>query len=110
MRTRLIVIAAVALCLAADAPKDDAKKDQEKLQGEWTLVSGERDGETLPEDLVKSLKRTVTGDKVAVSRDGQDLSKGTFTLDPSKKPKTIDVKLEGSDQPVQGIYEIDGDT
>jgi uncharacterized protein (TIGR03067 family) len=110
MRTRLIVIAAVALCLGADAPKDEAKKDQEKLQGDWVLASGERDGEKFPEDLVKSLKRSVTGDKVSVSRDDQAVTKGTFTLDPSKKPKAIDVKLEGSDQAVQGIYEIDGDT
>jgi uncharacterized protein (TIGR03067 family) len=110
MWTRLIVIAAVALCLGADAPKDEAKKDQEKLQGDWVLASGERDGEKLPEDLVKSLKRSVTGDKATVSRDGEALAKGTFTLDPSKKPRAIDVKLEGSDQAVQGIYEIDGDT
>ena len=37
---------------------NDAKKDQEKLQGDWTLQSGERDGESFPEDVVKTLKRS----------------------------------------------------
>ena len=110
MRTRLIVIAAAALCLAADAPKDAVKKDQEKLQGDWILASGERDGEQFPDDMVKSLKRFVTGDKFTVNRDDQTVTKGTFTLDPSKKPKAIDLKIEGNDQVIQGIYELDGDT
>jgi uncharacterized protein (TIGR03067 family) len=110
MRTKLFAMAVVVLCLAADSPKDAAKKDQEKLQGDWVLASGERDGEQLPEDLIKSLKRTVTGDKSVVTRDGQAVATGTFTLDPSKKPKAIDFKLEGMDQPIHGIYDLDGDT
>jgi uncharacterized protein (TIGR03067 family) len=110
MRTQLFAMTVVVLSLAADSPKDAAKKDQEKLQGDWVLASGERDGEQLPDDLIKSVKRTVTGDKSMVTRDGQAVATGTFTLDPSKKPKAIDFKLEGTDQPIHGIYDLDGDT
>jgi uncharacterized protein (TIGR03067 family) len=110
MRIRLTVLAAVALCLAADSPKEAAKKDQKKLQGVWVLASGERDGEQMPEEVVKSLKRTMAVDKFTITRDDKAVAKGTFTLDPSKKPKAIDIKLEGTDQPVHGIYELDGDT
>jgi uncharacterized protein (TIGR03067 family) len=107
---RLFVILAVGLLLGADDKQTDAKKEQEKLQGEWTMQSGERDGEQFPEELVKALKRTVTGDKYVITRDGETLAKGTFMLDPWQKPKTIDGKMEGADKTVQGIYELDGDT
>jgi uncharacterized protein (TIGR03067 family) len=108
--TKLVVILAVGLLFGADDKKADATKDQEKLQGDWTLQSGERDGEAFPEDLVKALKRNITGDKYVVTRDGETLAKGTFTLDAGQKLKTIDIKLEGVDKPVQGIYELEGDT
>jgi uncharacterized protein (TIGR03067 family) len=110
MRMRLITITAVALCLAAASPNDAAKKDQEKLQGDWVLVSGERDGEQFPDEAVKSLKRHISGGAFTVTRDGETVTKGTFSLDPSKKPKAIDLKLEGADQAMHGIYEFDGDT
>src|SRR5438876_9873472 len=110
MWTRLILIPAIVLFLAANSTDDAAKKDQEKLQGDWTLVSGERDGQEFPEDLVKSLKRTMKDDTFTVTRDGETVAKGTFTLDPSKKPKAIDIKLEAAANPVHGIYELDGDT
>jgi uncharacterized protein (TIGR03067 family) len=108
--TKLVVILAVGLLLGADDKQADAKKDQEKLQGDWTMQSGERDGEPFPEEVVKAMKRTVTGDKFVITRDGETLAKGTFTLDASQKPKTIDAKLEGAGLSVQGIYELDGDT
>jgi uncharacterized protein (TIGR03067 family) len=110
MRMKPLALAAVLLCLAADTAKDAAKKDQEKLQGNWVLVSGERDGEQFPEDVVKSLKRTMKDNAFTVFRDDQTLAEGAFTLDPSKKPKTIDLQLKGGDKPVHGIYELDGDT
>jgi len=106
---RLLPVLAVALLLGADK-KDDAKKDLDKLQGEWTLVSGEREGQTIPEDIAKSLKRTVKGNKATVTRDGETLAQGTMTLDPAKKPKAIDIKLEGMDQLIHGIYELKDDT
>ena len=106
---RLLPVLAVALLLGAEK-KDDAKKDLDKLQGDWTLESGERDGQKIPEEIAKTLKRTVKGNKSKVTRDGETLAEGTMTLDPAKKPKAIDMKLEGMDQVVQGIYELSGDT
>jgi uncharacterized protein (TIGR03067 family) len=108
MRTKLAVIAVLALCLGAKV--DDAKKDKDKVQGEWTMASGERDGNEIPEEFVKSLKRVMKGDTFEVTREGETLAKGTFTLNESKTPKTIDLKLEGTDEPVHGIYEMADDT
>lgn len=107
---KLLAVLAIGLLLGADDKKDAAKKDLDALQGEWTLASGERNGEKIPEDVAKSLKRTVQGNKSTVTRDGETLAQGTVTLDPTQKPKAIDVKLEGADTVIKGIYELSGDT
>jgi uncharacterized protein (TIGR03067 family) len=102
------------LLIAADDKKDDAaKKDVEKLQGEWAMSSHEYNGEKLADDQVKNYKRTVKDDHFAVDLADKTIVEGTFTLDASKKPRTIDITLESRDQKgkkMLGIYEIDGDT
>jgi uncharacterized protein (TIGR03067 family) len=111
MIAQLLLVTA-GLFLGADTATD-AKKDLDKMQGDWVLVSSERDGKSLPDDQVKTMKRTVKDDTYNVSRDGQTLAKGTFKLDPSKKPAAIDaLRSEGEDKdkPMLGIYEFDGDT
>jgi uncharacterized protein (TIGR03067 family) len=95
---------------AADDASGDTKKDMDKFQGEWMVASSERNGEKVPEDEVKSLRRTVKGDEFTVTRDGETLIKGKFKLDATKKPKTIDIALEMGGDPVLGIYEIDVDS
>src|SRR5262249_6681620 len=102
---KLLVVLAVVLLGA-----DDAKQDQDKLQGDWVLELAERDGERLPEEIAKTYKRNIKTDKFIVTGDRQTLAQGSFKLEPSKKPKTMDIKLDGADSPVQGIYEITGDT
>ncbi len=42
MRMHALMILAVSLLIAADAPKEDAaNKDKEKLQGTWQALQGE---------------------------------------------------------------------
>ena len=41
----LLAWVAVGLFLGADAPKDDVKKDNEKLQGTWKGVTAQQGGE-----------------------------------------------------------------
>jgi uncharacterized protein (TIGR03067 family) len=111
MKPQLLLFVAAGLFLGADAT--DAKKDLDKMQGDWVLVSSERDGKPAPEDQVKAMKRTVKDDTYTVTLDGKPLVKGTFKVDPSKKPATIDaLRSEGEDKdkPMLGIYEFDGDT
>ncbi len=111
MKPKMLLVLIVGLLLGAD-PKDDAKKEMEKMQGAWVLVSSERNGEPAPAENLKALKRTIKGDEFTVFRDGEVLVKGKITVDPSKSPKTIDIMFsegENKDKPVLGIYEIDGD-
>lgn len=47
MRTAFSLIA-ICLLLGADAGPEAIKKEMALLDGEWSMVSGERDGQALP--------------------------------------------------------------
>src|SRR5205807_2346562 len=105
-------LAAAGLLIAAGGRADEAAKDLEKMQGTWRLVSGERNGEKLPEDQVKGIVRTFHGDAFEAKRGDRTVSKGKVKLDPSAKPKAVEVIITGQDGQevtIKGIYEIDGD-
>jgi uncharacterized protein (TIGR03067 family) len=106
----VLSLLAAALLVAAD---DDAnKKDMEKLQGDWAAVSMVRDGMNIPRDDAQSFFRTVKGDKSTVFRYDDVVNKGTFTIDATKKPKTMDFFPEGTNDKTKaslGIYEFDGE-
>jgi uncharacterized protein (TIGR03067 family) len=99
----LLPFLALGLLPSADA-QDASKKDQDQRPGDWAPASGERDGQPCPEDVVKARKRSCTGDLVAVRHGDQTLNQGPFTLDPSAKPKAVDVQLEGITR--AGVIEV----
>ena len=100
------VFAIMTLGLLMNAIRaDDAKKDQEKLQGTWSVVSAEADGTAT--DEIKNDKLVFAGDKITIKKAGGDEEHVTFTLDTSKKPKQIDINADG--KMIQAIYELDGD-
>jgi len=112
MRKILIGLTVMFLC-GADKKEDAIKKEMEQLQGQWSMVSGEIDKQPLPENYVKGATRVVKGDETNVTIAGDVWMKAKFTIDPTKKPKTIDYDV--SDGPAKGkillgIYELDGDT
>src|SRR5262249_14610018 len=95
-----------------DAAQDAAKKDTASLEGEWTLVSAERNGEPLPEEVIKTARRGFKGNESTVTVNDEVVLKATFTVDATKKPKTIDYKVtqgEAEGKTILGIYELDGD-
>jgi uncharacterized protein (TIGR03067 family) len=112
MLLRALAPLAVLLLLAAD-DKKDAKKDQEKLQGTWDVVSLEVAGNTVPKDKLENFRSTIKDD--VMSHKGAEEGKTeevTFVLDPSQKPKAIDMTLKKGGQAGQvilGIYSLDGD-
>jgi uncharacterized protein (TIGR03067 family) len=114
MRRPLFLIVATGALLAADAPKKDdpAKKELDKFQGTWIVVSVEdRFGKRNAEDTKQVVKLTIKGNKFTMN-DGEGTLTGTFKLDPTKKPKTVDVTITegfGQGNKLKGIYEMDGD-
>ena len=111
--TFAIVLAASAVVPARAEESDAAKKDLALLQGEWTMVSGSADGQPMPEESRKQMKRVCKGDETTTTMGGQMFLQARITIDPSKKPKTIDYQMTGGftkGKSQLGIYEVDGDT
>jgi uncharacterized protein (TIGR03067 family) len=98
------------LIVAAPAPADDKKKDEEKIQGNWTVVSLVHGGTGAPDEEVKKFKFTIKDDTITIN-DGKKDEKATFKLDATKKPKTIDITPDPKDkgEMVPGIYELKDD-
>jgi uncharacterized protein (TIGR03067 family) len=115
MKPRLLFVVAAALLVSAEGAKkeDAAKKDQEKMQGDWTTVKMVISGFELPDDDAHCYFRTVKDDHYSVFRFKKEIGKGAFKLDPTKKPKAIDSypdNLADKTKPILGIYELEGDT
>lgn len=112
MTRLLMLLFSMVLIAVVDDPKADATaKDLEKMQGDWAVVSVIRDGVKDEDDNAQSLFRTVKGNQYTVFLFDKPLGNGTFQIDATKKPKTIDsfpANLAG--KALLGIYEIDGDT
>ena len=96
--------------------EDLLKKDLEKFQGDWIMVAGERNGQKMDAKLVRTFSRTVIGTKYTVSFEVPEaavVQPGSFTLDPSKQPKAIDLVADdgpNKGKKMLGIYAFDGDT
>jgi uncharacterized protein (TIGR03067 family) len=104
----MVVAFVVGLLVAAAQAQDkSAKGDKEKLQGTWVLVSGEHDGQPIPEEVAKTVKLVFVGDKVTLHHNDQK-NEGTFKVAPDKKPKELDLDMDSG--AVKGIYQLDGDT
>src|SRR5438270_167955 len=87
----VVLVVGAALVVGADDKKDDAVKDElKKLEGNWQLVASEREGEKAPAEAAKMMKAVVKGDKVTIYQGDKVGGEATFTIDPSKKPKTMD--------------------
>jgi uncharacterized protein (TIGR03067 family) len=94
--------------------KDDAKKDQKALQGAWKIVSSESGGMDSTE-LFKDAFVVFEGDTFVLKKGDEVGLKGTFKIDPSKKPRAIDITItEGGEgdkgKVLHGIYELGKDT
>ncbi len=108
MKTRVLLVLAVGLLLAADKPKENAKGDQAKIQGAWTVVSAERGGQA--QEDAKEATLTFKGNNLTAQTKDKT-HKGTFKLDPGKKPKHIDIMPTDGDQKGKtfpGIYSLEG--
>jgi uncharacterized protein (TIGR03067 family) len=107
----LIVLVLLAGFGAAQPSEEDVKKDLKLFQGKWQAVAAYGfDGKPLTDQDLKTTTLVVDGDKFTMTSGGFT-QEGTFKIDPTKKPKTIDAFLnKDKANIVQGIYEQVGDT
>src|ERR1700719_2494488 len=95
MKTKVLAVLAVGVLCAVIRAEEGAKKELEKFTGSWVAVAVERDGKKASEDVVKTVKLTVQGEKYTLHVRDQVIE-GTHKLDPAKKPKQIDaVRTKG---------------
>jgi len=107
--TRSLCIALfLALSLSCLSRGDDA----ESMDGTWLPSAAELGGEKFPDEVRKTIKLVIDDGKYKVTV-GKNPDRGTVKLDPSKKPKEMDIL--GTEGPNKGkrilaIYEMTDDT
>ncbi len=84
----------------------DPTKDAVNLEGTWVIVSAVTDGK--PNDDIKGEKLTFKDGKATISSKSKEEG-GTYKIDATKKPTTIDFKDANKDKPYLGLYKLDGD-
>jgi uncharacterized protein (TIGR03067 family) len=86
-----------------------AKDDVQMFKGSWEVAKLRKDGDDVPEEFVKSIKLTFSGTDVVFTI--QDMEKkAKITIDSTKKPKHIDLRIEDAPDAAYGIFEFNGDT
>jgi uncharacterized protein (TIGR03067 family) len=101
----VLLIAGASLSLAADE-----KAELKALEGTWVIDAATADGETHT-DLFEGMKLILKGNEYTI-KFAENSDRGTFTIDPDKSPKWIDVKT-GEKGPFKGltlpgIYKLEG--
>ncbi len=90
------------------AVQDELKR----FEATWKFVSIEVEGNAVPADKFEDDRLVLKGKQSTSTVQGNTVH-GTFKIDPSAKPKTIDITITdgpGKDNSLKGIYELDGDT
>jgi uncharacterized protein (TIGR03067 family) len=98
---------------AKESPREAARKDLEKLQGTWNLVSMEVEGHAVPPEDFRGWNAVYEGDTLTLRVGNEVRRRGIETLDAARNPKAINTwDLDGpyEDLTVPGIYALDGDS
>jgi uncharacterized protein (TIGR03067 family) len=111
MKTVPSICIAIML-FAAAVWSQDAADERKLLQGTWLPTAAELGEKAFDDATLKAMTLVLDGDKYTVTV-GKAIDKGVINIDPTAKPKTMDII--GADGPNKGktflaIYELNGDT
>jgi len=107
-----VSICAAAVVITALTAMGGDKSAAGSVEGDWAPVKAELAGQPMPETVLKTIQLNLYKGKYNVLVAGQP-DKGTYSLDVSTKPKSMDIK--GTEGPNTGrsfpaIYELEGET
>jgi uncharacterized protein (TIGR03067 family) len=107
-------IATLVLALVAStavAIEDPNAADLQRMQGDWMVAAMKTEGMDTDPAEAQALFRTIEGNKYTVARYRKAIGQGTFAIDATKSPKTIDSTPAAPPgvKPILGIYEFEGE-
>jgi uncharacterized protein (TIGR03067 family) len=113
----LFTLVSALVCSAAtaddEAAKEAIRKDRKLYEGTWRVTSLVVNGVKAEEADARKITVANNADGTWIIKvDGKQITYGTSTFDPRKKPKHIDFVPSDGDNQGQthlGIYEIEGD-
>jgi uncharacterized protein (TIGR03067 family) len=110
-RLALILVAGLLLGAAPDqsADPDDKTSDQKKMEGNWKVTSLVMNGKPAPAKEYERVKAVIKGSTLTLEGGGKD-ENVSFTLNPKKNPREIDMTVKGEKKKIPGIYKVDSTT
>lgn len=86
----------------------NAGDDGKKLQGSWKLVAAELGGKPFPDEVLKTMMLVLADGKYTVTV-GKQTDEGTVKLDPTQKPRAMDIvgtRGPNKGKTILAIYEL----
>lgn len=108
---RTLASATFAFLVLGHAIAGDATTAERKsLDGTWQATAYDQGNNKNYERLVKGMTWTFDGEKFSWNMEGKAELQGTYTVDPARKPKQINLTDDKGKHDCLGVYELDGDT
>jgi uncharacterized protein (TIGR03067 family) len=96
----------------AQTPREEGiRREHQRLEGTWSVVSAETGGTAIPPREFRDLKLTFKDGKFTARRGDEEPQEGTYTIDPGKTPREMDVTRgdgAGRGQKQVAIYQLAG--
>ena len=107
MRHAILIAFFAGVCVAAQPGDEAVKKELKTFEGKWEALAAQNFDGTVPTDVeLQIMALEVEGDQFTM-KTGSLTVKGTIKLDPTKKPKVIDIYFgNGAEPSLKGIYEV----
>lgn len=99
----------VFLVLVPVVSAQDAKDELKKLEGAWKVSSAEIDGKAFDAKQFGMDSLRISDGKLAFFEGAKEIRSFTSTVDPSKKPKAMDLVKDKESMPLPCIYALNGD-
>ena len=112
MKWMLLTVAVLfsGLVIARGGTPENVNNELAKLNGVWKMVVLQEDGNSPPDEVVKTMRLVLKDDHWTMLVGAKKVGAGTFSVDPARN--IIErTDLEGNDKgkTFHGIYELNGD-